>query len=116
MSAPMPMPDRLRVREVALDAAVRSTPWDEDGIDITRALAVAEQLEAWLTRPEAPHASCSPAAERDLDALAAVGRMYLDALDADPANEALTLPEAILVTDVRVAVERRERYREGFPC
>lgn len=34
--------------------------------------------------------------------------MYLDALDSDPENEYLTLPEAILVTEVREAVERVE--------
>lgn len=47
--------------------------------------------------------------ERDLDVLAMVGRMYLDALDSDPRNEMLTLPEGMLVTEVRDAVERRER-------
>jgi len=47
--------------------------------------------------------------DRDMDVLAMVGRMYLDALDGDPDNEMLTLPEAILVTEVRDAVERRER-------
>lgn len=47
--------------------------------------------------------------ERDLDVLATVGRMYLDALDSDPQHEMLTLPEAMLVTEVRAAVERRER-------
>lgn len=37
--------------------------------------------------------------ERDLDVLATIGRMYLDALDADPDNEMLTLPEAMGVTE-----------------
>jgi hypothetical protein len=46
--------------------------------------------------------------ERDLFVLAQVGRMYLDALDDDPENEHLTLPEAMLVTEVREAVERWE--------
>lgn len=45
---------------------------------------------------------------RDLFVLAQVGRMYLDALDTDPDNEYLTLPEAMLVTEVREAVERWE--------
>lgn len=45
----------------------------------------------------------------DLRVLAAVGRMYLDALDTDPENEMLTLPEAFRVTQVREAVERQER-------
>lgn len=44
----------------------------------------------------------------DLAALLPIGRMYLDALDADPENEMLTLPEALGVTDVREAVERGE--------
>jgi hypothetical protein len=44
----------------------------------------------------------------DLRVLAAVGRMYLDALDADPEHEMLTLPEAFMVTQVREAVERQE--------
>lgn len=46
--------------------------------------------------------------DRDLFVLAQVGRMYLDALDDDPENEHLTLPEAMLVTEVREAVERWE--------
>ena len=45
----------------------------------------------------------------DLAALIPVGRMYLEALDADPEFEMLTLPEAIGVTGVREAVERGER-------
>ena len=45
-------------------------------------------------------------ARYDLRVLAAVGRMYLDALDDDPENEYLTLTEAFLVTEVREAVER----------
>lgn len=45
---------------------------------------------------------------KDLKVLAAVGRMYLDALDADPDNEMLTLVEALRVTEVREAVERWE--------
>lgn len=45
---------------------------------------------------------------RDLFVLAQVGRMYLDALDNDPDNEYLTLPEAMLVTEVRDAVGRWE--------
>ena len=44
----------------------------------------------------------------DLATLVPIGRMYLDALDDDPANEMLTLPEAIAVTEVREAVERGE--------
>ena len=47
-------------------------------------------------------------ASADGRVLAAVGRMYLDALDADPENEILTLVEALRVTDVRDAVERAE--------
>lgn len=44
----------------------------------------------------------------DLATLVPIGRMYLDALDADPENEYLTLPEALGVTYVREAVERGE--------
>lgn len=54
-------------------------------------------------------ATGGPVAEqtaKDLFVLAQVGRMYLDALDDDPDNEYLTLPEAILVTEVRGAVDR----------
>lgn len=43
---------------------------------------------------------------RDLQVLTQVGQMYLDALDDDPDNEMLTLPEAMLVTEVREAVAR----------
>lgn len=46
--------------------------------------------------------------DKDLAVLAQVGRMYLDALDADPENEMLTLPEAYRVTEVREAVDRAE--------
>jgi hypothetical protein len=35
--------------------------------------------------------------------------MYLEAIDNDPENPALTLPEAMAVTWVRDAVERGER-------
>jgi hypothetical protein len=56
--------------------------------------------------PEAAAGSATPT--DDLAVLARVGRMYLDALDDDPANEMLTLPEAVAVTDVRDAVERAE--------
>jgi hypothetical protein len=45
---------------------------------------------------------------RDLDTLLPIGRMYLDALDADPEYEMLTLPEAIGVTRVREVVKRGE--------
>ena len=44
--------------------------------------------------------------KEDVRVLAQVGRMYLDALDADPENAMLTLPEAIMVTAVREATER----------
>jgi hypothetical protein len=43
---------------------------------------------------------------RDIDVLVAVGQMYLQALDDDPENEYLILPEAMLVTEVCEAVER----------
>jgi len=47
--------------------------------------------------------------ERDrLLCLAPVGRLYLDALDADPEHELLTFPQAFGVTLVREAVERWE--------
>jgi hypothetical protein len=51
--------------------------------------------------------------ETDLSVLALVGRMYLDALDADPENEMLTLAQAFMVTDVRNAVEKLERKLNG---
>lgn len=47
-------------------------------------------------------------AREDVAILARVGRMYLDALDEDPENEFLTLGAAMLVTQVREAVERHE--------
>lgn len=47
-------------------------------------------------------------AREDVAILARVGRMYLDALDDDPENEYLTLGAAMLVTQVREAVERHE--------
>jgi hypothetical protein len=50
---------------------------------------------------------------QDLAVLARIGRMYLDALDSDPENEYLTLPEALGVTDVRDAVERQETLAAG---
>jgi len=46
---------------------------------------------------------------RDLAVLARVGRLYLDALDNDPEHEQLSAAEAMLVTEVRDAVERQER-------
>ena len=50
----------------------------------------------------------------DLAALIPVAQMYLAALDADPENEMLTLPQALGVTWVREAVERWEaRQAEG---
>lgn len=49
----------------------------------------------------------------DLATLAAVGRLYLDALDADPEHELLTLTEAYRVTAVREAVERAEARNTG---
>lgn len=42
---------------------------------------------------------------RHLDRLAAVGQLYLKAIDEDPDNEMLTLPDAMWVTDIRDAVE-----------
>lgn len=45
----------------------------------------------------------------DLNVLAQVGRMYLDALDTDPENEMLTLPQALMVAAVREAVDRTEQ-------
>ncbi len=52
-------------------------------------------------------------ASYDAAVLARVGRMYLDALAADPANEMLTLAEALGVTDVRESTERQERIVGG---
>lgn len=46
--------------------------------------------------------------ERETDVLIAVGRLYLDCLDEDPENEALTLLEAMWVTELREVVERWE--------
>jgi hypothetical protein len=63
---------------------------EEERTEALEALAVFEQTAA------------------DLATLVPIGRMYLEALDADPAYEMLTLPEAIGVTDVRMAVERGE--------
>ena len=51
----------------------------------------------------------------DLATLAQVGRLYLDALDADPDHELLTLTEAYRVTQVREAVERAEARNEATP-
>lgn len=42
----------------------------------------------------------------DAAALVRVGALYLDALDADPEHEMLTLTEAFAVTEVREAVDR----------
>lgn len=53
--------------------------------------------------------------DRDLDVLAVVGRMYLDAVDADPDLETLTLPQALRITEVREAVERREARPTPLP-
>jgi hypothetical protein len=64
------------------------------------------QCEIQYVLDEAAAGSATPT--DDLAVLARVGRMYLDALDDDPANEMLTLPEAVAVTDVRDAVERAE--------
>jgi len=47
-------------------------------------------------------------AREDIAILARTGRLYLDALDQDPQNEYLTLGAAMLVTQVREAVERHE--------
>jgi hypothetical protein len=47
------------------------------------------------------------AMQRDLAVLARVGDLYLTALDDDPANEYLTLGGAMLVTEIREAVERQ---------
>jgi hypothetical protein len=44
----------------------------------------------------------------DVEALLPPARLYLQALDADPDNEYLTLPGAILVTAVREAVARHD--------
>lgn len=63
---------------------------EEERTEALAALAVFEQTAA------------------DLATLIPVGRMYLEALDADPEHELLTLPEAIGVTAVREAVERGE--------
>lgn len=57
--------------------------------------------------------------ERDLTVLARVGDLYLRSLDDDPENEYLTLGSALLVTEIREAVERQgydvrwEREQDG---
>jgi hypothetical protein len=71
-----------------------------------------EETEKLRTRAEAAEA------ERDralavveaARVLAAVGEMYLAALDDDPANEALTLPEAMRVTMARDALAAVDDY------
>lgn len=60
-----------------------------------------------------PPVGTGPIYRTDMAALARVGRMYLDALDDDPENEALTLVEAFSVTEVREAVERFEQATDA---
>lgn len=50
------------------------------------------------------------AVRADRDVLAAVGQMYLAALDDDPESEHLSLPDVIAVTMVREAVDRAAQY------
>jgi sugar diacid utilization regulator len=97
--------DRLTVDRLALIER-----WAENfGLDLDY------PIEAALAQQEAEHvAQLVDAAldeqrgrhKTDLAVLAAVGRVYLDALDDDPSNEYLTLTEALRVTEVREAVER----------
>ncbi len=47
----------------------------------------------------------TPTETNHIGALGRVAHMYLEALDNDPENEMLTLPEAIAVTAVRDAAE-----------
>lgn len=60
-----------------------------------------------------PPVETGPIYRTDMAALASVGRLYLDALDDDPENEALTLVEALRVTEVREAVERFEQATDA---
>lgn len=46
---------------------------------------------------------------KDLEVLAIVGRMYLDAIEADPELEFVSGTQALVLTEVREAVDRVER-------
>jgi hypothetical protein len=83
-------------------------PPDGHATDLERLAARVAALGLWPATAVTIEPA-DPIAKDDLAVLAVVGRMYLDALDDDPENEMLTLPEAIGVTAVRDAVERHER-------
>jgi hypothetical protein len=99
--------DRLTVDRLALIER-----WVENfGLDGEWELRIAQQeAEHVAGLVEAAVSAERQLLGRDLGALTRVGRMYLDALDADPDNEYLTLAEAWMVTEVRDAVERREEW------
>lgn len=82
-----------------LELALESRDMPHADADIQRLDDMITNLldEAWGEHPEASD---------DVRILVTVGRMYLEALDSDPENEMLTLPEAMLVTQVREAVRR----------
>lgn len=93
------MPTQAALDEVMIDGAREDVEWLRSKLmslangDGTRALVRLRTIEQALD---------------DLATLVPIGRMYLEALDADPEYEMLTLPEAIGVTAVRDAVERGE--------
>lgn len=49
----------------------------------------------------------------EISALALVGQLYLDSLDADPENELLSFAQAFVATDIRNAVEKSKRILEA---
>lgn len=94
------MPERWRVGQhipIHLYQQLGPEPSDDD-----------PPIGTMLAPEHAAHAADAVNRLDDLAVLAAVGRMYLDALDADPDNEYLAAAEAFRVTEVRDAVERHE--------
>lgn len=78
------------------------------GTDLPTLMDLSRELEPHMLDPSPIPSRHKPAMRDDLHTLARVGRMYLDALDADPEHELLTGVEALMVTEVRGAVERWE--------
>jgi hypothetical protein len=111
---------RTRIHEIADDIQRRMAPyqarcsrfdaiarWARDDLGVL-------DSRFWNSTSSAVrHALTAIVEERDqaraeIAILVPVGRLYLDALDADPEHELLTLPEAIMVTAVRDVVEKWE--------
>jgi hypothetical protein len=91
---------------VVPDCPIHAGPFGREVVKLRAEVAKLTRERDSLARRCAVRFEDAEKLRADVEALLPPATLYLAALDADPDNELLTLPEAILVTAVRDAVAR----------